>query len=306
MVQDPVSIVNVPVPPNIFPFFTINVGKIRDTGFEFSLNYAMGSETGFMYKLNLSASYSLDNRPLSLQGTLNGTALDYGVKNVGNVGTPGNSGIPLVQVEEGKPFGQLITLAFKEFDEQGNMIFRDINYDRSIDQDDRIIAGNALPKSMIGIGNNLTYGKWDLNVLFRGVFGHDMVNIYRAGYESPGMISSYNLPRSATDEIAPERQVFRSSNDYCDLHIENASFLCLDNMSLGFTISPAVGKLIKKFRAYVAGNNLFYLTKYKGIDPNPRYGDTGDIGYDQLIPGIDRMNTWYRSKSITLGANINF
>jgi iron complex outermembrane receptor protein len=200
-----------------------------------------------------------------------------------------------------------MALVYKGIDEDGNIIFRDINKDGSIDHEDRVISGNALPKSMIGIGNSFTYGKWDLNVFFHGVFGHDMVNTYRALYESPGMISSYNLPESASEQKNPETGTFQNSNIYSDRHIENASFLSLDNISLGFTISPPDSKHINKFRAYIAGNNLFYLTKYAGPDPNPRYGDNGySETYDQLIPGIDRVNTWYRSRSVTLGVNFTF
>jgi TonB-dependent starch-binding outer membrane protein SusC len=66
---------------------------------------------------------------------------------------------------------------------------------------------------------------------------------------------------------------------------------------------------INKIRLYLAGNNLFFITSYKGVDPNPRYSDTDrDLGTYQnpLVPGVDRRNTWFRTRSVSFGANIVF
>jgi iron complex outermembrane receptor protein len=56
----------------------------------------------------------------------------------------------------------------------------------------------------------------------------------------------------------------------------------------------------RSIRVFVAGNNLLYLTGYKGVDPSVRYGDGGN----PLIPGVDRRNTWFRTRSVSLGVNI--
>ena len=87
--------------------------------------------------------------------------------------------------------------------------------------------------------------------------------------------------------------------------VENASFVSLDNLSLGYNFNLPKVKQISKLRLYLAGNNLFYLTKYTGADPNPRYNDP-DTNNSPLVPGVDRTTTWFRSRSITVGANIVF
>ena len=68
-----------------------------------------------------------------------------------------------------------------------------------------------------------------------------------------------------------------------------------------------------KIRIYAAGNNLFYITKYKGVDPNPRYGDDsenlsteGSFTANPLAPGIDRRAYWSRTRTVSIGANIVF
>jgi iron complex outermembrane receptor protein len=188
-------------------------------------------------------------------------------------------------------------------------VIRDVNGDHTIDFDDRIIAGNSLPKFILSLNNAFMYKRWDFNLFFYGIFGHDLVNTYRALYEAPMMVTSYNLPETAFEQRNSESQDFQNSNFYSDHHIENASFLSLDNLCIGYTFTRAESKTIKRLRAFIAGNNLFYITNYKGIDPNPRYGDSGynyNEVYDQLIPGIDRTNTWYRSRSVTLGVNVLF
>jgi iron complex outermembrane receptor protein len=59
---------------------------------------------------------------------------------------------------------------------------------------------------------------------------------------------------------------------------------------------------------YLGGNNLFYITGYKGSDPNPRYVDNEYLGtHDSpLVPGVDRRNTWPRTRSVSFGANVVF
>ena len=66
-----------------------------------------------------------------------------------------------------------------------------------------------------------------------------------------------------------------SSGTLSSKDVENASFVSLDNLSLGYNFSYQQAQF-SKIRLYLAGNNLFYITKYKGVDPNPRYGDIED------------------------------
>jgi iron complex outermembrane receptor protein len=88
-------------------------------------------------------------------------------------------------------------------------------------------------------------------------------------------------------------------------HVENADFVRLDNASLGYSFKIPSGWHFNRIRLYLAGNNLFYITGYKGPDPTPRYGDIEDNN-NPLVPGVDRRNTWFRTRSVSFGANIVF
>ncbi len=297
----------VPVPPNIYNRALVNLGEIKSSGLELSLTWNVVETSDINYSMTFTPSYNLANELVSLSGSFNGADLKYGIRDLGGMGAPGQSDVPLIRAEEGKPIGQLLALVYKEIDAAGNLIFEDTNNDGSISTLDRQIVGNGLPKFLLGFANNFTYKNWDLGVFFRGVFGHDLLNSYRGFYEVPKMIGSYNLPKTAKDMKNPTSGTYlnNSSGVLNSTHIENADFVTLDNMSLGYNFSVPQSTGFSKIRLYFAGNNLFYITKYKGADPNPRYGDI-EGNNNPLIPGIDRRNTWFRTRSVTFGANIVF
>lgn len=300
----------VPVPPNLFNQAWLNLGEIKSSGLELSLDYIVVKKPDFVYTVSFTPSYILENTLVSLSGTYNGSTLEYGTQDLSGMGSPGQNQVPLVRVQEGKPIGQLFMMKFKEIDENGNLILVDSNEDGKIDQADRVVVGNGLPKFLFGFGNNLTFKNIDMNLFFRGVFGHDLINSFRGFYEVPNMIGSYNLPRTATDMRNPTsgKLLNNSSGILSDYHVENAGFVALDNASIGYSFNLPQGGSFSKIRVYVAGNNLFYITGYSGVDPNPRYVDNEDQGTlnSPLVPGVDRRNTWFRTRSFTLGANIVF
>lgn len=299
----------VPVPPNLYNQAWMNLGKLRNSGIEMTLNCYAIAKQNFTYNITLTPSYNIESTLVSLSGTYNGAQLKYGVQDLDDMGSPGQNQVPLVRVQEGKALGSILTQRFEGIDENGNLTLVDSNGDGKVDQADRVITGNGLPKFLIGWGNNIAYKNFDANIFFRGVFGHDLINSFRGFYEVPYEIGSYNLPRSSTDLRNSNGTLMNNSSGILsDYHVENASFVALDNMSIGYNFKLPSGGQFSKIRVYLAGNNLFYITKYKGVDPNPRYVDNEDLGFlnSPLVPGVDRRNTWFRTRSFTLGANIVF
>jgi iron complex outermembrane receptor protein len=300
----------VPVPPNLFSRAWMNLGEIKSTGIELTANWHAIDKNDFKYTVSFTPSYNIENTLVSLSGTFNGAELEYGVQDLGDMGSPGQNQTPLVRVEEGKPIGQLFCYVFEEIDEDGNLILQDSNNDGAVDQADRQVTGNGLPKFLFGFGNDFTYKNWDANIFFRGAFGHDLLNSFRGFYEVPNMIGSYNLPNTAKDvKNANGTYLNNSSGVLSSYHIENAGFVALDNASIGYNFQVPENWHINKIRLYLAGNNLFYFTNYKGVDPNPRYKDSDpSLGTynNPLVPGVDRRDDWFRTRSVTFGANIVF
>jgi iron complex outermembrane receptor protein len=313
---------NVPVPPNLYSQAWLNLGKMKSSGLELSLNYNVIRKADFSYSVSLTPSYILENTLVKLSGTYNGSLLNYGRTELGDMGSPGQNGTPVAVVEEGKPIGEILTYVYAGIDASGNFIFVDQltvdtdgdnipdATDGSITAADRVVTGNGLPKFQIGFGNTVTYKNFDLTVFFRGVFGHDLVNSFRAFYEVPAYITSYNLPKTAADMRSADGKLLAvTSGTLSSRYVEKGDFVSLDNMALGYNFSLPKSSAFSKIRLYVAGNNLFYITKYTGVDPNPRYTDSEtSLGTfnSPLVTGMDRRDTWFRTRSVTFGANFVF
>ena len=117
------------------------------------------------------------------------------------------------------------------------------------------------------------------------------------------MIGSYNLPVTATDVRNENGTLYNASSGVLSsYHIEDASFLSLDYVSLGYNFNFTGDAGFRNMRIYLAGNNLFYITGYSGSDPNPRYEYEGN----RLAPGQDARNTWFRARSVSLGVSLGF
>jgi len=138
-----------------------------------------------------------------------------------------------------------------------------------------------------------------MNMFFRSALGHSLVNQFRAFYEpiDPGAINSYN--RISTSKAVPGL----TSAQYSSLYVENASFVKLDNVTNGYTIKVA-NKNLKNIRLYLSGQNVFQITKYTGIDPEPSLVDTEQSPNDPLSPGLDRRNNYYTARTFTFGINL--
>jgi TonB-linked SusC/RagA family outer membrane protein len=291
----------------------LNTGKIKSHGMELTLNYNFIMKSDLIYKVSLSYSHTSENTLVSLSGNYNGIAIKYEPQDIGFMGSPGPGYMPLSTLEEGKAVGRLFGYVSMGIDENGRYIFSDTNNDGYVDSRDRQAVGNGFPKYIIGFGNSLTYKNWDMNFFFRMVTGHSLLNSYRAFYEIPNWVSTYNLPVSAIELRNPETGTLLNAYGgwITNRDIEDASFLSLDNICLGYNFSLKKGSVFNKIRLYLAGNNLFYISGYTGTDPNPRYEDSDSYygtywGTATLIPGVDRRDTWPRTRSVTFGANVVF
>ena len=111
------------------------------------------------------------------------------------------------------------------------------------------------------------------NFFLRGVFGHDLANEYRVFYE--------NLDPTAKTWNKVDTKYFNASltgkNRFDNTHVEKASFIRLDNLTLGYTIPVAKDKAFTSARVYVNGQNLATFTGYTGSDPEPRLFDPGNV-----------------------------
>ncbi len=306
-ISDMIVEVDVPVPPNLFPETEINIGELKSSGFEFALNWAAINTANLSYDFGVNFStFSTEIESLTSGDLSFG---EGGQLFVANMGSPGQNDTRLVRVKEGEPLGDLWGPVWdgSTVDADGVPIFEDLNGDGTVCDcdDDRQVTGNGLPDFTIGWNNSFSFGKgWDANLFFRGSFGHDILNSNRGFYENTESttVANYNIVNTKYYNPEVKKAVVNS------FHIEDASFFKLDNLSIGYNFDMANSNAISNIRLYVAGQNLFTITDYTGIDPEVRYVDDGDSGDNDnaLAPGIERRNTYFTTRRFTLGLTIGF
>lgn len=302
--EDMIYPVKVPQPPNLFGETELNLGELRNSGVELTLNYAAITKPNFTWTVGGNIG-TYDTEVVSLK-TPDGSSIgEGGVLYRASMGSPGQSAVQLVRVKEGSPLGDLWGLVYDGVNADGTYKYKDLSGDGdvAIDSDeDKTVVGNGLPTATMGFNNTFTFKRFDLNIFLNGAFGHDLLNSYRAFYENneTTTINNWNIVTTKYyDPSVTKAQV----NSY---HVEKASFVRLNNASLGYNFPVKAGGVIRNFRMYVAGQNLFTITDYTGVDPEPRYMDTDPEPDDGLASGIERRSTYFTTRTWTFGLNLGF
>lgn len=280
----------------IAPTF-VNAGIVNNKGFEFGFDF-QNSDHAFKYGINGNVS-TLTNRVEALQQYI--SYLDNLQSNTRTtVGQPINSyyGYKFDGIYQNS--AEINTQLYTNTNGvvPGDMKFKDLNGDGQINADDRTFIGNPIPKVSYGLSFNGGYKNFDISFLFQGVEGVDRYNNSRqvTAYSIKMPLNSSDLILDAwngegTSNTIP-RVTFNANGggQMSSAFIEDASYLRLKNLEIGYTLDPKIlGSA--KMRIYLSGQNLWTATKYKGLDP-------------ESTSLID-MGTYPQSKSFLLGLKLN-
>jgi TonB-dependent starch-binding outer membrane protein SusC len=201
----------------------------------------------------------------------------------------------------------------------GDIRFKDLDGNNVIDANDRANLGSYLPKFYYGINLTGAYKNFDISVLLQGVAGQKVYNQARQQLED--LSGSHNFLTSVLGhwtEQAPSTTMPRvSANDehangrYSDRWIEDASFMRIRNIQIGFNIPSDKLKDITKgavsrFRIYIAAQNLFTFTGYKGFDPEVTRGFSFQKGETPLSNGVDSGYSAPQPRVLQFGWQITF
>lgn len=305
--------------PTYSGFFVVqsNVGEISNKGFEIQLNSINTTgqlkwETLFNFALNR-------NKVVSLGGE--SEIYITSSKPVGNV-----SEEQYAIIREGEPLGSLFGYVYEGVLQQGETYapqpnskpgdpkYKDISGpegvpDGLITSADRTIIGSAQPDFIFGFTNNFAYKNFDLSLFFYGSVGNELLNMSNMNLEWHRTTDALNRWTTAnTDTDLPRNGFYYAKyGGYTNSHfIEDASFLRLKNITLGYTI-PARISFVNSLRLYVIAENVFTLTKYSGWDPEvdtkgyeAKGSQTANAG-----AGLD-FNSYPSMKSFTIGLNVTF
>jgi TonB-linked SusC/RagA family outer membrane protein len=292
---------SVPVPPYLYGNMLANVGQMRNEGIEASLTYDVIRRPDFRW--TTSANWSTNRNKL--------VKLSNDVFQAGDWFTAGYTGEPIQlsthRVDVGGPIGNFYGFESVDIDDDGKWIVLDSAGNRisidDVNENDRRILGNGLPKHYVGWNNTVQWKGFDLNVNMRGAFGFQILNFQRMFYENPTILQ-YNMLESAFDPVYGKRTV-NYDLAYVSYYIENGDYWKIDNVTLGYTFDqnqlPLVSNVVSSARLYVSGRNLLTLTGYKGLDP-----EVTTRGQDGLSPGNDYRDKYPTTRTFTLGLNVTF
>lgn len=286
----------VPTPTYVYNTIQANVGDMSNKGIELMLNFDAIRNKTFNWNTSINLSHN-KNEITKLSNDIYSTSRIY----TGDPWIRGASGVTSHVIEEGRPVGQFFMLKCNGIDENGKYIIEDINEDGQITDDDRTYVGDAQPDLTFGWNNSFSWKNWDASFFIRGTIGNKVLDNPRAAYANNTYLSGAN---AMNDELTHK---LRENSRVCSYYVENGSFARLDNMAIGYTFNTKNVKWLEKARIYVAAQNLFVITGYKGLDPEVELfrGESTDDDAG-LSPGIEPRDYQPKSRSFTFGVNLTF
>ena len=287
---------------------TVNVGKMRNKGFELELNYA-DNINGFEYNVGFNL-FTTKNE--MLKADPNQILYGSGLKGAGHFVTQTLEGYPVAAfflyqtdgifqsaeevanhtAEVEQPDGSVKTVLLQPNAKPGDIRFKNVNGDGVIDESDKEYCGSGIPKLEANLSFSGSYKGLDLSFLLGSAWGHKLYNANRLYYEA--MDSGTNMFKSTLNawtennsNAAMPRAVLKDPNmntRESDRFLEKGNFIRLRQLQLGYTLPKTWTKkvYIDKCRLYVSGENLLTWTNYSGIDPEFS-SDILDTGVDVFI-----------------------
>jgi len=274
---------------------------MKNWGLQLQLNGNVIQNKDFNYNVSFTG-YTLGNKFESFSNQIY-TGQPY--IDMANMSAPGSPGT-IQRLQEGRRIGSFYLKRSAGVDSTGAILVYDaagniIRGDKS-GVNDRQFIGNGLPKFTASLGNNFSYKNWDLSVYFRGAFGYQIFNTFAFYVGTPVQQKNANVLTSAFDPDSKYSKVTNSAtySTLSDYFLENANWVKLDNVSLGYTHHLKNQQYIKSARLYVTGRNLHTFTKYTGGDPEM-------VNINGLTPGINTGLSYYPSSlQLIFGLQINF
>lgn len=272
---------------------TVNAGTVLNRGFEFAVGFRGNITQDFSYRINYNVT-QLDNKVLEVN---NGTGFIEGGSF--GVGQPRPArmqvGLPI-----GYFYGYKTDGIFQTMEEvnahpsqidlgaaasPGDIRYQDVNNDGVINSDDRTNIGDPIPDFVMGLNLSLRYKNFDFIAYAYASIGNDIVRNYERSQPNVNRLS-YTLDRwtgpGTSNEVPRVTTAATANNVFSQYYVEDGSYLRLQRISLGYTIPESITSKIriKEIKFFVAINNLFTITKYKGYDPGASSGSPIGGGFD--------------------------
>lgn len=275
--KDLLNTIPIPAGSNFSSTILTNVGNVENKGVEFAINAAVIRNSRFSWDVGFNAAYNeneITRLTATQDSTYPGTLTGNGVIQINTIGYQANAFyVYHQQYLDGRPV-------------EG--VYADINKDGIINQDDLYHYKSPFPKFIFGFSTQFSYDRWSVSTVLRANVGNYMYNGITTGAVRSNILNPLGYLANSNNDIYNTH--FINSQVQSDYYVQNASFLKMDNVGIAYN----AGEIIKKVNLRLSANcqNVFTITKYKGLDP-------------EIYGGID--NTIYpRPRTFVLGASLQF
>lgn len=287
--KDLLSVIPVAPGSNFDITLLTNVGNMENKGVEFTLNTTPVKTRNLTWDFGFNVTYNKSTITNLLKQQ------DPAFKGIDVSGIGGGTGNNIGKFAVG--YAPYTYNVFKQIYDKttGNAIeglYEDINRDGKIDDADRYYYKKPAPDFLLGINTQVAYKNWTVGLSAHSSIGNYLYNNYNS---SNGVLRAIKNPINFIGNGSRNYldTKFNNNQYLSDIYIENASFLRLDNINIGYN----AGKVLKNkasLRVNLSVQNVLVITKYKGLDPE----NASDSGVDG--------NIYPRPRIVSLGLNFDF
>lgn len=252
-----------------------NAGKVRNRGWELTVNWQDQINKDFSYNINFMLS-DVRNKILDMNGyksptsslttRIEGEPIDalFGWKTVGLADTQ----------EKYEQYKKVMSTYNSDFS-MGDIIIEDRNQDGKITEADKTIIGNQIPRYTFSLNLGFNYKALDFSAMFQGVgkvdgfLGRDIIEpLGSQTAMAEHYYDSFDPSNPTTGKYYP-RMTMANRLNYANMShwVQDASYLRLKNLQVGYTFKFNEKSPVERARVYFSGSNLFTLTKYRVFDP---------------------------------------
>jgi iron complex outermembrane receptor protein len=282
-----------PVQPASEVWSNVEDMTITNKGVEFELDYRHRSQHGITYNIGGNVTYLKNKVEKS----------PYSIIPAGSVSGAGITSSTINGYVNGQPIGTFYLKEFTGIDANGLSIYRDLDGNNIINDNDRIAAGTALPDIIYSFYGSTAYKGIDLSINFNGVSGNKIYDYTQnVSFSKLRLAKNVNATREA---IADPQESLNNATPVTSRYLKDGAYLRLNNVSLGYNFNTknlGINKWVSAVRLSITGQNLFVITNYTGYDP--------EVNIERNIQGVSSYGIDYlsypKSRSIILGLNFSF
>lgn len=252
-----------------------NAGKVRNRGWELTINWQDQINEDFSYNVNFMLS-DVRNKILDMNGyksptsslttRIEGEPIDalFGWKTLGLADTQ----------EKYEQYKEVMSTYNSDFS-MGDIIIEDLDKDGKITEADKTIIGNQIPRYTFSLNLGFNYKAFDFSAMFQGVgkvdgfLGRDIIEpLGSQTAMEEHYYDSFDPSNPTTGKYYP-RMTMANRLNYANMShwVQDASYLRLKNLQVGYTFKFGEKIPVERVRVYFSGSNLFTLTKYRVFDP---------------------------------------